>query len=34
MEFSRLDAPAMLQAMITSFGGNEQPLARLIRQLI
>jgi cell filamentation protein len=34
IEFSRLDAPAMLQAMIASFAGNEKPLARLIRQLI
>ncbi|HEV7877920.1 Fic/DOC family protein [Bradyrhizobium sp.] len=34
MEFGRLDAPAMLQAMIASFSGDEEPLARLIRQLI
>jgi len=34
VEFTRLNAPAMLQAMITSFSGNEEPLARLIRQLI
>jgi cell filamentation protein len=34
IEFSRLDAPAMLQAMIASFSGNEEPLARLIRQLM
>lgn len=34
IEFSRLDAPAMLQAMIASFSENEEPLARLIRQLI
>jgi cell filamentation protein len=34
MEFSRLDAPAMLQAMIESFSGHEEPLRRLIRQLI
>jgi cell filamentation protein len=34
IEFGRLDAPAMLQAMIASFSGNEQPLARLIRGLM
>jgi cell filamentation protein len=34
IEFGRLDAPAMLQAMIASFSGNEEPLARLIRQLM
>jgi cell filamentation protein len=34
IDFSRLDAPAMLQAMIASFGGNEEPLTRVIRQLI
>lgn len=34
IDFSRLDAPAMLQAMIASFGGKEEPLARIIRHLI
>ncbi len=34
IEFNRLDAPEMLDAMIVSFSGNEEPLARLIRQLV
>jgi hypothetical protein len=34
IEFSRLDPPAMLQAMIASFSGNEEPVARLILQLM
>lgn len=34
IDFNRLDAPAMLQAMIASFGGKEEPLAHLIRQMI
>jgi cell filamentation protein len=29
-----IDPPAMLQAMIVSFCGNEEPLARLIRKLM
>ncbi len=34
LDFERLNPPDMLQAMIASFGGNEEPLARLIRQLM
>ncbi|MBS0531147.1 MAG: Fic family protein [Proteobacteria bacterium] len=34
VDFARLDAPAMLQAMIESFSGKEEPLARIIRRLI
>lgn len=30
LDFERLDPPAMLAAMIESFGGNEQPLADII----
>lgn len=34
LDFERLDPPAMLQAMIDSFDGNEQPLASLILHLM
>ncbi|CAN5473066.1 Fic family protein [soil metagenome] len=34
IDLRRLDPPAMLQAMITSFSGDEQPLTRVIRQLV
>jgi cell filamentation protein len=34
LDFERLDPPDMMQAMIASFGGNEQPLADLILQLM
>lgn len=33
-DLARIDAPATLQAMIASFGGNEEPLYRVIRQLL
>jgi cell filamentation protein len=34
LDFERLHAPAMMQAIITSFGQDEQPLAELILQLM
>lgn len=34
IDLERLDPPAMLQAMIASFGGAEEALARLIRRLM
>jgi cell filamentation protein len=34
IDLRRLDPPAMLQAMIASFSGDEEPLARLIRELM
>jgi cell filamentation protein len=34
IDLGRLDPPAMLQAMIASFRGDEEPLARQIRQLM
>lgn len=34
IDFTRLDAPAMLQAMIASFHGDETPLCKQIRSLL
>jgi cell filamentation protein len=34
LDFARLHPPAMMQAMITSFGQSEEPLAELILQLM
>jgi cell filamentation protein len=34
LALERLDSDAMLQAMIKSFGGDERPLAEIIRQLV
>jgi cell filamentation protein len=34
LDFERLDARNMMQAMISSFGGDEQPLARIIGGLM
>ena len=34
LDFERLDPPAMLQAMVDSFNGNERPLAGIILHLM
>lgn len=34
LDFARLNPPDMLQAMIASFGGDEQPLAQLLLKLM